>query len=65
MAERALNGRHSTISGFWNAKIKNLPFAEKKQVYLNPEETLPKLGFRRRHPVAACELNQYFRNHEN
>jgi Protein of unknown function (DUF1524) len=48
-----------------NSKIKNLPFAEKKQVYLNPEETLPKLGFRRRHPVPSCELNEYFRDQEN
>jgi hypothetical protein len=29
-----------------NSKIKNLPFSEKKQVYLNPEETLPKVGLR-------------------
>jgi hypothetical protein len=47
-----------------NSKVKNLPFSEKKQVYLNPEETLPKLGLRRRHHVLACALNGYFRNHE-
>lgn len=47
-----------------NSKVKNLPFSEKKQVYLNPEETLPKLGLRRRHHVPACALNGYFRNHE-
>ncbi len=58
-------GNLTVVSVPDNAKIKNLPFAEKKQVYLNPEEALPKLGFRRRHPLPACELNQYFRNHEN
>jgi uncharacterized protein with ParB-like and HNH nuclease domain len=47
-----------------SSKIKNLAFSEKKQVYLNPEETLPKLGLRRRHPVPACALNEYFRNHD-
>ena len=47
-----------------NSKIKNLPFSEKKQVYLNPDETLPKFGVRRRHPISVCALNEYFRNHE-
>jgi hypothetical protein len=47
-----------------NSKIKNLPFSDKKQVYLNPDETLPKFGVRRRHPISVCALNDYFRNHE-
>jgi hypothetical protein len=47
-----------------NSKIKNLPLSEKKQVYLNPDETLPKFGVRRRHPISVCALNEYFRNHE-
>jgi Protein of unknown function (DUF1524) len=47
-----------------NAKVKNLSFPEKKAVYLNPEEALPKLGLRRRHPMPACALNEYFRNRE-
>jgi hypothetical protein len=45
-----------------NSKVKNLSFTEKKQVYLNPEEALPKLGLRRRHPIPVCALNEYFRN---
>jgi hypothetical protein len=47
-----------------NSKIKNLPFSEKKQVYLNPDETLPKFRVRRRHPISVCALNEYFWNHE-
>ena len=47
-----------------NSKVKNLSFSEKKQVYLNPEEALPKLGLRRRQPIPACALNEYFRDRE-
>jgi uncharacterized protein with ParB-like and HNH nuclease domain len=47
-----------------NSKIKSLSFSEKKQVYLHPDETLPKFGVRRRHPISACTLNEYFRNHD-
>jgi hypothetical protein len=47
-----------------NSKVKNLSFSEKKQVYLNPEETLPKFGLRRRQRVPTCALNDYFRNRE-
>lgn len=47
-----------------NSKVKNLSFSEKKEVYLNPEEALRKLGLRRRHPIPGCALNEYFRDRE-
>jgi hypothetical protein len=48
-----------------NAKTKNLPFRREKTSLSEPRRDFTETRFRRRHPVPACELNRYFRNHES
>jgi len=46
-----------------NPAAGNTPYSQKREFYLHPNETLEKLGLRRRKAViGTCALNQYFEN---
>ena len=54
-------GNLTVLLGGDNSAVKNASFAEKKQFYLHPNETLKKMGIRKRSAaIGTCALNCYF-----
>jgi uncharacterized protein with ParB-like and HNH nuclease domain len=46
-----------------NPAAGNLPYSQKREFYLHPDETLRKLGLRKRKmAIGTCSLNRYFEN---